>query len=295
MENSELSHVTGRSFTTISPSAKALLLLKGYTTIPFAKEAAELISLPEKYEPDFSKREFGFWARVVHFEMRYHSINELLAGLNITNILELSSGFSFRSLQAVNEKQVYYIDTDLPELISTKKEFVTALQAKADAPKGKLEILPLNALNEAQFEEVVNHFPPGEIAIVNEGLLMYLDLEEKKKLCSIIKRTLEKRGGYWITADIYTRIQENISGLQINDKLQRFFEEHKIEENKFQSFEDAGAFFKEQGFVIDKEAEPDYGQLSSINYFLESTTKKQLENLRKGGKGHASWRLKLAR
>jgi len=294
MENSELSHVTGRSFSTISPSAKALLLLKGHTSVPYAKEAAELISLPEKYEPDFSKRDFGFWARVVHFEMRYNSINELLTGLNITNILELSSGFSFRSLQTVNEKQVYYIDTDLPELINIKKEFVTALQAEAGSPKGKLEILPLNALNEAQFEEIVNHFPPGELAIVNEGLLMYLDLEEKKKLCSIIKRILEKRGGYWITADIYTRIQENMTSLQINDKLQRFFEEHKIEENKFQSFENAEEFFKEQGFVIDKESEPDYAQLSSIKYFLESTTKEQLENLSRGGKGQASWRLKLA-
>jgi len=294
MENSELSHVTGRSFSTISPSAKALLLLKGHTSIPYAKEAAELISLPDKYEPDFSKREFGFWARVVHFEMRYNSINELLADLNITNILELSSGFSFRCLQTVTEKQVYYIDTDLPGLINTKKEFVTALQTKTGSPKGKLEILPLNALNEVQFEEIVSHFPAGEIVIVNEGLLMYLDLEEKKKLCSIIKRILEKRGGYWITADIYTRIQENMTSLQINDKLQRFFEEHKIEENKFQSFEEAETFFKEQGFVVDKEAEPDYARLSSINYLLESTSKEQLENLGKAGKGQASWRLKLA-
>ncbi|MGN6568915.1 MAG: hypothetical protein ACTHJ0_13225, partial [Flavipsychrobacter sp.] len=111
MENSERSHVTGQSFDTISPSAKALLLLKGHTDIPFARQAAELISRPEKYEPDFDKKDFGFWARVLHFEMRYQSINNLLADLQVKNILELSSGFSFRSLQTAVENDVYYIDT----------------------------------------------------------------------------------------------------------------------------------------------------------------------------------------
>lgn len=48
MENTERSHVTGQSFDTISPSAKALLLLKGHTNIPFARQAAEIISRPEK-------------------------------------------------------------------------------------------------------------------------------------------------------------------------------------------------------------------------------------------------------
>ena len=51
-----------------------------------------------------------------------------------------------------------------------------------------MEILPLNALDEEKFNEVVSHFPPGEIVIVNEGLLMYLNNEEKQKLCSIIHK-----------------------------------------------------------------------------------------------------------
>ncbi|MGN6163438.1 MAG: hypothetical protein ACTHOF_02765, partial [Flavisolibacter sp.] len=82
---------------------------------------------------------------------------------------------------------------------------VAALQNGSFSSKGKLEILPLNALDEQAFVEVVNRFAQGQIAIVNEGLLVYLNREEKLKLCSNIHKVLEQRGGYWITADIYIK------------------------------------------------------------------------------------------
>src|SRR5476651_505065 len=94
---------TNRDYSTISPSAKALLLMKGLTDIPFARQAAELIMLPEKYEPDYSLKDLRFWGRVVHFESRYRSIDHLLADVPIKNILEISSGFSFRGLAAAQQ------------------------------------------------------------------------------------------------------------------------------------------------------------------------------------------------
>jgi hypothetical protein len=94
-----------RDFSTISPSARALLLLKGLTNIPFARKAAELMMHPDKYEPDFDNKDFGFWTRVVHFEYRYSSVNQLLSALPVKNVLELSSGFSFRGLDMVRQKK----------------------------------------------------------------------------------------------------------------------------------------------------------------------------------------------
>lgn len=226
--------------------------------------------------------------------MRYQSINNLLTDLQVKNILELSSGFSFRSLQTALEKEVYYIDTDLLDLINTKKRLVDELKTNASTLKGKLEIVPLNALDKEKFNEITNHFPPGELAIINEGLLMYLDMDEKKKLCSIIRQALQERGGYWITADIYVRLSQNFPQLQINDKLQQFFEQHKIEENKFDSFEAAKAFFEERGFVVDKVAQIDHTKLSALKYFMESTSNEQLEKISKSGNMQETWRLKLA-
>lgn len=72
--------------------------MKGYTSIPYAREAAQLLVAPQPYTPDFTNRQPGFWARLLHFESRYWSIDQLMTGLPITNILELSSGFSFRGL-----------------------------------------------------------------------------------------------------------------------------------------------------------------------------------------------------
>src|SRR5881398_1211842 len=109
--------IPDRNYSTISPSAEMLLMTKGYTNIPFAKEAAELYVYPEKYTLDLSDKDFTFWTRLAHFESRYWSVNQLLWEINAKNILEISSGFSFRGLKAVQENNIHYIDTDLAEII----------------------------------------------------------------------------------------------------------------------------------------------------------------------------------
>jgi O-methyltransferase involved in polyketide biosynthesis len=293
MEENQEMGLNGRNFNTISPSAKSLLFMKGHTNIPYARQAAELIMLPEKYMPDFNKKDITFWARVVHFESRYWSINQLLTELPIKNILELSSGYSFRSFDKVQNNAIKYIDTDLPELIDVKKRLVTALQ-KDNEMKGRLEVLPLNALDEKQFEEIVSRFPEGEIVIVNEGLMIYLDIAEKQKLCKIIHNTLKKRGGCWITADIYLKSQHEKLDLKFDKNTKDFFEQHNIEENKFDSFESAKEFFNLNGFEVEKEANVDYSKLSTLKYLKQSAPVEQLAKMGKAGKIQATWRLRVA-
>lgn len=293
MDNKEQINLANRNFNTISPSAKSLLLMKGYTNIPFARQTAELITYPEKYNPDFDKMDMTFWARTLHFENRYWSIDYLLTDLAIKNILELSSGFSFRGLETTKQKGFHYIDTDLPDVIEKKKDFIPALKNESINIIGTLELIALNALDDKQFHEIVNRFPVGEIVIVNEGLLMYLDIKEKEKLCGIIHKILKERGGYWITADIYIKKQYEKLNLKIDKETNDFFEQHKIEDNKFDSFEDAEAFFRRMGFEIDKKANVNRSKLSSMKYFLKSTSIKQLLYFRKAPKTQATWRLKL--
>ena len=95
---SQVAEASARDYTAISPSAKSLLLLKGLTSIPFAKATAELVSGPGSYDAGMQNTDFAFWKRVVHFEDRYWSVDQLMAEVDISNILELSSGFSFRGL-----------------------------------------------------------------------------------------------------------------------------------------------------------------------------------------------------
>ncbi len=277
-------------YASISPSAKSLLLMKSLTDIPYARQAAKIMMGP--FDPEAAGKGAGFFARLVHFENRYWSIDQLLSGLNITNIIELSSGYSFRGLDMVQHLDVHYIDTDLPEVAAIKTELAAELHKGAPGAKGLLEILPLNALDENEFNTIVNRFSEGKIVIVNEGLLVYLGEEEKQKLCSIIHRILERWGGYWITADVY--IRKDLPHLELirDDTEKKFSDAHRIEENKFESFEAARFFFEKAGFFIEKEAEPDRSKLSSMKYLLRSATKEQLSATAKAGRIQATWMLK---
>jgi hypothetical protein len=124
---------------------------------------------------------------------------------------------------------------------------------------------------------------------------MYLGKEEKQQLCHLISKVLHERGGYWITADIYIRRSMPAEPeLEKGDTLKEFLKQHKVEENMFGTFEEANQLFAEAGLVLDKEAEPDYSNLSAGPHFMASATPELLQRLRAGGKVHATWRLKPA-
>lgn len=279
----------GRDYSTISPSAKSLLLMKGYTNIPWAREAADLLVSSGNYQVTFEKNN-EFWHKVLHFEHRYWSIDQLMQNRPVHNILEISSGFSFRGAEKVIHYPVYYIDTDLPEIITIKEKIRQGFRSYPSQLQGSLHTLPLNALDERQFNATINQFPPGEIVIVNEGLLMYLGPEEKEKLCQTIYQILKARGGYWITADIYLRQPYDKFMLKIDDQEKTFFEQHRIEQNKFESFESARELFENNGFVIDQEATIDFSKLSTLQHLHGHT---DISSLAERLKIQTSWRLRV--
>ncbi len=294
MNSSPTENVGKRDYSSISPSAKQLLLLKGFTEIPYARQAAQLMLRPKEYVANLADMDFSFNARLMHFESRYRSIDELLSDLPVRNIVELSSGFSFRGLNLIMHKDVNYIDTDLPEVIDIKKNFIDAFTLGDFNPVGKLQTLPLNALNEQQFKSTVNLFPSGELAILTEGLMMYLNPEEKNRLCRIIHSVLKERGGYWIVADIYIRKDIDQRNIMVTEALQGFYDTHKIEENKFESYEAAEKLFREYGLVIDKAAGGDYSNLTGLPGFLSKASEGQADIIKNAGKIRATWRLKVA-
>lgn len=285
--------MSSKDFSSISPSAKSLLLAKGYTNIPFAREAAALMDSDEIFDLSFDENDFWFWIRVMHFELRYWSIDQLLNETDNKNILELSSGFSFRGIDLCRKKaNVHYIDTDLPQLVETKKEMIARLSIDQEI-QGNFELQPLNALDESSFEEIVQRFGGGPVSIVNEGLLMYLNSEEKTRLCRIIHRILKQRGGCWITADVYVKRSEDMRAELPQTKGEKsFFEQHNIEENKFDSYESAEVFFKEQGFELMKEAVPDYPSLSVMPQLLKVLPEEARNSKEPPPKIQATWMLR---
>jgi O-methyltransferase involved in polyketide biosynthesis len=282
-----------KDYSTISPSAKSLLLLKGYTNIPYARETAALMPGTEVFELDFGAKDFWFWMRVAHFELRYWSLDQLMQQAGNKNILELSSGYSFRGLAlCVNDRSIHYIDTDLPEVVATKRDMLVRLQP--DHPLTQhFELLPLNALDEPAFHSVVRRFGAGPLSIVNEGLLMYLGVEEKTRLCRNIHAVLKQRGGCLRTADIYVKRSTKMrAALPQSAGERRFFEQHHIEENKFDSYEAARAFFAEQGFEVVAEAVPDYQRLTVLPQLQQALPEEARNRKEPPPKVQATWLLR---
>ncbi|MEP7052019.1 MAG: class I SAM-dependent methyltransferase [Pseudomonadota bacterium] len=241
-----------RDYSTISPSALSLLLMKAQSSVPFAKQAATLLwgdSAPSGLADAIAVA--GAPQRLRHFENRYFSLDRLLNEAALPRVLEVAAGLSFRGLElARTNPRVFYIDTDLPEIIALKADLVARLHP---APlTGTLRVQPLNVLDDDAFRATVDALPAGPIAIANEGLLVYLDAEEKARLAANVRAALRARGGVWLTADIYIRHPLGAAPTVGYGRSRQFLEQHRVEENKFASWLAAEVFFNANGFKVVK-------------------------------------------
>jgi O-methyltransferase involved in polyketide biosynthesis len=243
-----------RDFSTISPSAKALHLVKAQTTLPYARRSAELLWGTEAVaaaereaaaNPEAAKRRR-------HFELRARSLDEALEHLGATRVLELAAGLSFRGLALAEHSGIFYVDTDLPEIAALKASLVPTLHPAPMA--GTLRVDALDALDTVAFRSAIGGIPAGPIVIVHEGLLMYLDEDEKAHLAASVRDALLKRGGAWVTADVYVR---SSAGVFREERTKQFLEEHRVEEKKFADLGAAEAFFTTHGFSVTRTVAPE--------------------------------------
>lgn len=192
-----------RDYSTISPSAKSLLLTKGLTDIPYITEATKRVwDMGTLTEFAQKTADNLFLRRLIHFEERYKSLDSVLNQIECNNFLEISSGFSFRGLHyCATREGINYIDTDLPEVINTKSRLTHELISGENIElKSRLITSAMNALDESSFVDTVNQLPEGPLTILNEGLLMYLNTDEKTRLCQIIHHILKERGGLLVNS-----------------------------------------------------------------------------------------------
>jgi hypothetical protein len=237
----------------------------------------------------------ALFGRLLHFENRYWSVGKLMEETGIKNIMEISSGFSFRGLDKVLNEDVFYIDTDLPDLIADKKIILDELLAEKGNMKGTLFTEPLNVLDENAFLSLVSKFPEGPVCIINEGLMMYLNMEEKKQMGAIIHRVLQERGGCWITADIYIKNPDKMFDTysQHPPEFARFLAAHHVEENKFDSFEAAKRFFDQCDLKIDQRNILAYDKLSALKFVADKIELTE-DMVRQWMKVRETWKLKAA-
>jgi O-methyltransferase involved in polyketide biosynthesis len=239
----------GRDYSSISPSARSLLLVKAQTDLPFARQAAELLLGTDAVTQ--ASQDPAVIQRRAHFALRARSLDEALRAEGAKNILEIAAGLSMRGLAMTAAHDVAYVDSDLPELAAIKAGLVAQLHPGPLA--GSLHVQALDALDPDAFRRTVRSTPPRPIAIVHEGLLMYLGEEEKARLAASVRDALLERGGAWITADVYVRSETH---LLRDEKTQKFLAEHRVDDNKFADWGAADEFFTSTGFSIERRLAP---------------------------------------
>jgi O-methyltransferase involved in polyketide biosynthesis len=115
---------------------------------------------------------------------------------------------------------------------------------------GEVRLRAMNALAQGELAAAVAELPPGPVAILNEGLLMYLDDAEKQRLIASLGDVLARRGGVWINADVYIRTPAEMPRTGQDDRMRAFLATHRVEENKFESFAAAEQLLAEAGFTV---------------------------------------------
>jgi len=242
--------VTARDYSTISPSARGVLALRALSPeLPFVGEAAALVLGSEALAAEHARVQAlaGWQLRLAHFVDRYQSLDRMLAASGIPRVVELAAGLSLRGFALAQHEPVTYLDTDLPQMIETKRALVE--QLSVGPLVGEVRLRAMNALAQGELAAAVAELPPGPIAILSEGLLMYLDDDEKRRLAASVRDVLGARGGVWINADIYLRSPEHLR-LGQDDRTREFLATHRVDENKFASFADAEQRFAQAGFTV---------------------------------------------
>jgi len=193
-------------FSKISPTAKLVAFFRAFSDIPYANEIAKIIGAKELTEKILPNSEtlseiLPFAAPAI--EARYKSMLTAIKSTGIKQILELASGLSFRGAIMTADPSFEYIETDLPGIIEEKRRISDQIPGLEEATKRKnYHQESVNAVSMEDIKHAVRHFDLTQpIAVIHEGLYMYLSRPEKKQLAENIYQILHNSSGAWITPD----------------------------------------------------------------------------------------------
>ena len=187
------------------------------------------------------------------FEARFKLTDKILDESGIDQVLEIASGFSQRGFIYAQNPSIRYAELDLPGVISEKKNIAARLVASGKIPEEtNLHFNEGNALEIADLSHATEFFADKPIAILNEGLLRYLNFEERATYAKNIYQLLDKFGGVWITPDNCVEF----GGEKTKEKMKDSDEKVKkitgvdVEKYHFKDEQEAQIFFENLGFTV---------------------------------------------
>jgi hypothetical protein len=246
----------------ISPTAKIPAYWRSLSDIPYSKEIAEATGAEQTAKEMLGER--IMWSGTFSpsmFEARYKSINYALKKTEMDNVMELACGLSPRGLEIVS-KGGTYVGTDLLEMHLESSKVIMDIASQEGISTDNLFLQQANVLNRNELKDAAAHFKNQKFAVCNEGLLPYLNKDEKAMMAENIRNLLKGNRGCWITTDIAFRaLRESIAAMfnidterLIKSAMKNISEQtgRDILGNDFSDKAEAIKFYENLGFTIEE-------------------------------------------
>lgn len=244
--------VNTKSHSKIGPTAWYVASQRALSDIKYAKVVFEAIR-PAMESATPEEREYlknaGTNNLAPMFEARYKLTDKIIDHSGITQIMEIAAGLSPRGLAYTDYPDFIFVESDLPHIIREKRDIIRNITGE----RPNLYLEEVDAMDGAALMHATRHFAQQPIAIVTEGLLRYLSMDEKAAVARNIHGLLEKFGGFWVTPDVAMARQhdrrDNTPGHQEGVlKLSGI----DLQKNKFADTASGEKFMEELGFEVQR-------------------------------------------
>ena len=238
----------------VAPTAWGVSYLRTFSDIPLTTEFFQVLEehLRQTDEPA------GAWRvkkdrLAPQLEARYKLVDNLLRLTGAHQIIELAAGLAPRGVNfARSNPDIQYVELDLPGVIKEKRAVIADLGIGTPP---NLRIEEGDALKASDMAKAASSFSKNKpVAIVNEGLLRYLNFDEKTEVARNVHALLIEFGGAWITPDISLRSalsrEDEASGGHIQSLAQTTGID--VSQNVFEDESHARDFFEALGFKIER-------------------------------------------
>lgn len=249
----------------ISVTAKLAAYYRQFSDIPFATEVAKRIGADEAFdrilrEHGLSRDKLTFYAPM--FEARYKSITQLILASGASQVLELASGYSLHGFDLTRNREIQYVETDLPDVVATKLGLLDDLRRQHGIPPVPLHVVTAaDALDLEQVRAAAAGLDRRRpLTVLCEGLILYLSKAETERLATNIHGLLgEFAGGCWITPDFTfraearglpperVRLREAITGVT----------QRQVDASAFEDERDLAAFLNRARFDVEVRSQVD--------------------------------------
>ncbi|MFN8575307.1 MAG: class I SAM-dependent methyltransferase [Candidatus Sericytochromatia bacterium] len=183
-------------------------------------------------------------------EPRHRAIDYfMLTKFSYKQIIELACGFSPRGMTFAENPEFTYIESDLPDIINTKKVKVEEVYKNKKLKRNNHKFIESDVFSDNLKEKFLPLLNKNEkTVVITEGLTIYYDMEHLKTIFKNICNLLKASGGGVYITDIYH--EEDLKRNFFNNKVMSYAV--KFLRTEFRSdidnSEEGESFLRECGF-----------------------------------------------